>query len=80
MHMKPQSQAYSPGYMKAKAIWNFTIWFFWLLKLLIMGAVEALADFYRRLKLLVLTLTPGQELELESDRAGRAAELRVSSL
>lgn len=47
---------------------------------LIMGASEALVALYKHLKLLALTLTPGHEYELESDRAGRSAELRVSAL
>lgn len=45
-----------------------------------MGVANALQALYRHLKLLLLTLSPSQEFELESDRAGRAAELRVSSL
>ncbi len=45
-----------------------------------MGVANALEALYRHLKLLLLTLSPSHEFELESDRAGRAAELRVSSL
>jgi hypothetical protein len=45
-----------------------------------MGVGNALEALYRHFKLLLLTLSPSHELELESDRAGRAAELRVFSL
>lgn len=45
-----------------------------------MGVANALEALYRHFKLLLLTLSPSHEFELESDRAGRAAELRVSSL
>lgn len=45
-----------------------------------MGAADAVVALYKQLKLLALTLTPGHEYDLESDRAGRAAELRVASL
>ncbi len=45
-----------------------------------MGVANALEALYRHFKVLLLTLSPSHELELESDRAGRAAELRVFSL
>ncbi len=52
----------------------------WTVRLVVMGVANALEALYRHLKLLLLTLSPSHEFELESDRAGRAAELRVSSL
>jgi hypothetical protein len=52
----------------------------WTVRLVVMGVANALQALYRHLKLLLLTLSPSHEFELESDRAGRAAELRVSSL
>jgi hypothetical protein len=52
----------------------------WTVKLVVMGVANALQALYRHLKLVLLTLSPSHEFELESDRAGRAAELRVSSL
>lgn len=70
----------SPGYGAAKTIETVLVGVLWLVKVLLMGAGEALVALYKQLKLLALTLTPGQEYELESDRAGRAAELRVAAL
>lgn len=64
----------------AKTIGTVLAWVLWLVKVLIMGAAEAVVALYKQLKLLALTLTPGHEHELESDRAGRAAELRVAAL
>jgi hypothetical protein len=52
----------------------------WTVSLVVMGVADALQALYRHLKLLLLTLSPSHEFELESDKAGRAAELRVSSL
>ncbi|KAG0632280.1 hypothetical protein M758_1G317100 [Ceratodon purpureus] len=79
MH-RAQSRGQSRGYGAAQVAYSVVAWSLWLVKVLIMGAGEALAALYRQLKLLALTLTPGHEYELESDRAGRAAELRVSAL
>lgn len=63
-----------------KAICTVLVWVWWPVKVLAMGAGAALVALYKQLKLLALTLTPGHEYDLESDRAGRAAELRVAAL
>ena len=77
---RTQLRGQSRGYGAAQAVYAAAVWLLWLLKALAMGAGEALAALYRQLQLLALTLTPGHEYELESDRAGRAAELRVAAL
>lgn len=77
---RTQVRGQSRGYGAAKGVYTALAWLLWLLKVLVMGAGEALVALYKQLKLLALTLTPGHEYELESDRAGRAAEMRVAAL
>lgn len=64
----------------ATKAWRVFRFLLWLIKIIVMGAAAAIAALYRQLKLLVLTINPNNQQDLESDRAGRAAELKVASL